>query len=102
MAANSSSTGQSTLVTIINRDLPQPKLGPRTAPKKGTKPLKSTIARPSPAVNIPALLVLTLGASKAAPKTTIKATVKGAIGKKAPPKARTTPLERPTRKINKR
>ena len=77
-------------------------MGPRIAPKKGIKPLKSTVARPPLAVNTLALLALTLGALKAALKTAVKATVKGVIGKKAPPKARTTPLEWPTGKINKR
>jgi len=57
-------------------------------PKKGIKPLKSTVA----------LLVSALGALKAA----LKAAVKGVIGKKALPKAGTTPFEQLTGKINKR
>ena len=95
-AANSSSIRQSTSATTIDRDLPQPKSGPKTAPKKGTRPPKSTAAR----------LALAPGALKAALKVALKAALKAAvkrvIEKKAPPKARTTPLKRPTGKINKR
>jgi hypothetical protein len=81
--ANSLSIGQSTSATTINRDLPQPKLGPEIAPKKGTRPLKSIVA----------CLASALGALKVALKATLKATIKGVIGKKAPPKARITPLK---------
>ena len=52
IAANSSSIGQSTLATTINKDLPQPKLGPKTAPKKGIRPLKLTVARLPLVINI--------------------------------------------------
>ena len=99
VAANSLSIGQSTLATIINKDLPQPKSGPKTVPKKGTKSLKSIVACPLLAANTLALLT---GALKATPKTALQATTKGVIGKKALYKAKTTPLKRPTRKINKR
>ena len=97
-AANSLSIGQSTLAITIDKDLPQPKLSPKIAPKKGTRPLKSIVARPPPAVNILACPASAPGALKA----TLKAAAKGVIGKKAPTKARITPLKRPTRKINKR
>ena len=50
-AANSLFTGQSTLTTIIDRDLPQPKSGLKIEPKKGIKPLKSMIPCPPLAVN---------------------------------------------------
>ena len=68
-AVNSSFIGQSTSATIIDRDLPQPKSGPKIAPKKGTQPPKSTVARPASALN----------ALKAAPKVAPKATPKAAL-----------------------
>ena len=91
IAVNSLFIGQSTLATIIDRDLLQFKLGPKTVPKKGIRPLKLTVA----------CLILALGAlkaalkaaPKAAPKATLKAAVKGAIENKSLPKARTTPLK---------
>ena len=86
------------MAITIDKDLPQPKLSPKIAPKKGTRPLKSTVARPLLAVNILARPALAPSALKA----TLKAAAKGVIGKKAPPKARRTLLKRPTRKINKR
>jgi hypothetical protein len=106
--ANSLSIGQSTLATIINSDLSQPKLGPKIAPKKGTRPLKSIVARPAlaPGALKAAPKVAPKATLKAAPKATLKATlkatIKGVIGKKALPKVRITPLKRPAGKINKR
>ena len=67
-------------------------------PKKGIRPLKSTVARLPLVVNILAHLVLALGALKAI----LKATIKGVMGKKAPPKAGIITLKQLTRKINKR
>ena len=93
-------SGQSILATTINKDLPQPKLGPKIAPKKGTRPLKLIVACLLLVLNILAYLALAPSALKAALKATLKATIKGVIGKKASPKARITPLKRPTRKIN--
>ena len=89
-AANSLSIGQSTSATAINRDLPQPKLGPKIAPKKGIRPLKSTVAHPVSALG--ASKAASKVALKAAPKAAPKATVKGTIEKRPCPKLGQLPL----------